>query len=486
MIRTEDYKREFIAIFFAQKRLIFWTTYLIFVGAMLVAFYWPSTYAATGTILISGKQVEDRTPQAVDRGETRAFEVMKEDISSEVEILVSPEVIRSTLQSLGRGGQGAPTAADAAAVHAVARNLRTKVVPATNVIEVQYLDPRQDRAVQVLDTLMDNYLALHEKLYAQRAQPPAQLFADQAARLGDDIRKKEDRLVELVQSTGAAEPANEILENIKLKKVLEQQRNELRSQLIEATNNLDQIDKALARDEFQYFSFVKNDIINQLSLKLETLAVERGVLLRTFMPAASPVTAMDEQIRDTMRALRTEVVAYRGDFARKLRILESQLAGLEREIAGYDRQNTLLQAQLIETGRILREAEVMKASFTIYSARKDEVEITNLLGPKNPTIFAKVVNRAFPSNGPVFPKRNLVIPLGLAIGLITGFSLGFVREYFDHTFKKPSDVTVYAGLPVLFSLAQPGRDALDRVSAWLVPLCTLGALAFLAFNYLTR
>jgi len=39
----------------------------------------------------------------------------------------------------------------------------------------------------------------------------------------------------------------------------------------------------------------------------------------------------------------------------------------------------------------------------------------------------------------------------LLVGLLLGCSLGFVREYFDHTFKKPSDVMAYAGLPVIIS-----------------------------------
>ena len=35
-----------------------------------------------------------------------------------------------------------------------------------------------------------------------------------------------------------------------------------------------------------------------------------------------------------------------------------------------------------------------------------------------------------------------------------------MREYFDHTFKKPSDVTTYTGLPVLFSLSKPQSNIL--------------------------
>ena len=51
-----------------------------------------------------------------------------------------------------------------------------------------------------------------------------------------------------------------------------------------------------------------------------------------------------------------------------------------------------------------------------------------------------------------FPGMEVIIPLGILIGFITGLSLGFLREFFDHTFKKPSDVENFIGLPVIFSI----------------------------------
>ncbi len=45
-----------------------------------------------------------------------------------------------------------------------------------------------------------------------------------------------------------------------------------------------------------------------------------------------------------------------------------------------------------------------------------------------------------------------MIPLGLVIGFILGLSLGFFVEYFDYTFKSPSDTMRYAGMGTLFSI----------------------------------
>jgi hypothetical protein len=62
------------------------------------------------------------------------------------------------------------------------------------------------------------------------------------------------------------------------------------------------------------------------------------------------------------------------------------------------------------------------------------------------------MNRAFPSNGAIYPKKRIVIPLGVLVGFLMGFSFGFLRHYFDHTFKKPTDVEHVAELNVIFSI----------------------------------
>jgi hypothetical protein len=46
----------------------------------------------------------------------------------------------------------------------------------------------------------------------------------------------------------------------------------------------------------------------------------------------------------------------------------------------------------------------------------------------------------------------MLLVVGVLAGLVTGFSLGFVREFFDHSFKNPRDLEQFSGLPLLFSI----------------------------------
>ena len=53
-MKTEDYKRELLHIFFAQSRLILGITTLVFLGALAVYLFAPIQYAAYGSVLMRG------------------------------------------------------------------------------------------------------------------------------------------------------------------------------------------------------------------------------------------------------------------------------------------------------------------------------------------------------------------------------------------------------------------------------------------------
>lgn len=484
MLKTEDYKRELISILFAQKHLIFWTAWVIFAGAVAIAFFWPPTYAARGSVLVTGKQIKQRGTEALEKGETRLYETKKEDLASEVQILTSPEVVGNALRRVREKHPqfAAPGAgADSDPVYRVLRNLKTTIVPASNVVEVTFLHDQPMAAVDLLAAVMDEYLSYRQQFYRVERPSPA-FFADQAQRFNEGIRGKEDELIGIVNETRVADPRAEMAENIRLKKSLEALLNGLRNQRIDTRLTLEQIEKALAGEDIQYFSYINNPLISEISLKVAALQTERGTLLRIYQPGSDKVTAVDEQLRDTWRSLKNEVGAYKEDVRRRLTVLDQQIREIERDITGYDDRNVALQEQIVASERLAREAGVLKTSYEQYSARRDEVEIDAQLGEGEPLVYASIMNRAYPSDGPVFPKRGVVLPFGLLVGLLVGCSLGFVREYFDHTFKKPSDVAAYAGLPVLFSIGRPH----SRSSALVSNLLILAAAALLAVFVLVR
>ncbi|MHB8835960.1 MAG: GumC family protein [Candidatus Methylomirabilia bacterium] len=486
MIRTEDYKRELVSIIFAQKHLIFWTVIGVFAGAALIALFWPPVYGSSASVILAAKQLAERNPEALEKGLTKAFEVKKEDIASEIEIMKSPEVVTKAVLALSGKypalAHGEVRAGVPGGVHEVIGNLRTSVVPGSNVITIEYLNKNAQLAVDLLNSLLDEYLGQREKYYPRHPQPPARILEDQTERYRAAINEKEDELLRLINETGAASPEQELGLNLVLVKELEKTLAQLKNDYVDAKLTAEQVAKVLASDEIQYYSFMDNQIIKEVGITLSNLHTERGNLLRVYQPTAAVVVALDEQIRDNLKTMRTEAANILKMHQKKFEVLGLQVKNIEAKIDSYNDKNIALEEQKVLSQRLMRDADIMKSSLDTYAKRTDEVVLNGLISPDEPAVTVKVINRAFPSSGPVFPKKNVVIPLGLLVGLLTGVSFGFVREYFDHTFKKPSDVVAYAGLPVLFSLSRPRKMSFDAIYAVAIVLLIAGVALFVLLN----
>lgn len=451
MTRSENYIREFASILFAQKHVIFWTTIVLFVGAVLVAAYWPPMYSAKGSVLLRGKQMDVMAPEAMEKKpSSQPFEASKDDVASEMEILLSPEVIKSALRAIS-GTQQEPSPARVAAVQ---KRLTATPVPASMVISVVYLDRDPREAVRILDAVLAQYLSFRVQFYKplpSQLTPP--FLEERAGRERTALEEKEQELIDLVDRTGVSAPQLEIDNNIILQKRLEEELNVLNGQYLDQKGALEHMQHALENKDLQYFAFLESITIAKLADKLTDLTAERGHKARVYLPESEVLTAVDEQIRSTSASLQAEVKLIMESQGKKLQATAEKIALIRDSIAKYNAKNVEMQKQIIETEQIRREANLLQQSYTTLSQRKDEVEINEQLAPLDTaTIMVSVMSKAFPSNGPVFPSP-LTIPIGLVIGLLTGLGLGYIREYFDHTFKKPSDVVNQIDLPVLFSLA---------------------------------
>jgi uncharacterized protein involved in exopolysaccharide biosynthesis len=381
--------------------------------------------------------------------ERRPFPLTKEDLASEIQILTSPDVIERTITHLRERNLYGKNISLVEEVYSIQKKLKTAILPASNVIEVSYYHKDPKQAVAVLETMMDQYVVFRNSVY--NPDQAEHFFSEQANQFRGGLDKNEKALLALVEKTGIPEPQKEIEKNILLKKDLEQQLNILKNEAIEKKESIHHLEKALRDKNVQYFSFIDNKPINDFSLRLEELHIERGKVLRAYNEMSDKVKLIDRQIDDTYALLKSEVNAHKENQSKLLRIISDKIRSLENRVERINALNVELQKQLVEMQRIARDSRLQEFSYETFSKRREEARMNaNVIGSTLANV--SILNKAFPSNGPVFPKPIIVIPLGILIGFITGCSFGFLREFFDHTFKKPSDVHDYAELPVIFSI----------------------------------
>ncbi len=453
MIRTQDYIREVVTIFFAQKRIIIGVALAITAAAVLIAFFWPPTYVVEAAILVKSKKLE-KSPEALEQTELRISELSREDLASEMRMIVSHDVVRKAVERLAADGlplfEDDSDKAVEKAVSMLQEEAVPEILPNSNIIRITFQDRNAKRGLVILRRLVDTYIRYRAGIY--NPSEAEGFYERQRDKFQGHLLSKEDELIDLVRRTGAPDPAGEMSNNLEIKRTLEAQLEGVRNQYIEQKLYVEHLDETLSREELQFFSFIVNDSIGKLSEKLQDLVLERGNLLRVFHPQSSKVMRINEQVDNIYAALKHEVEVYTEDQHNQLDILADTIESLELRLKDLALRNVQLHENSIQTERIQREADLLKHSFETFSNRWEEARITSSSDANN--LFSiSVLSRPYTTGVAVFPRKAVVIPLGMIVGLLTGCALGYTREYFDHTFKKPEDTERYAGLRTLFSMS---------------------------------
>ncbi len=503
-MKTENYVKELFFIIFRQKRVIGWTIIITLVLALLITLFWPPIYSATGNILVRGMKTE-KSPQAIEKEMVRSPVVGRETLASEERILISSTVIEQTLNKM-MSENLIPTVTGqdlVAEVYRIQSNLKTELVPASNVIEISYFDNDRDLALTLLSYLMENYIQYRNRIY--NPADDREYFAENAERYRQMLAAKEDELLELVHRNNVSDPASEMASNYQVKQNLQLRLQQLQNESISYFGMIKHLDELLSvsmnkqkdlqindlkkgdsgsappdssetsperiqtdstilndsqeslsfvdpvsRRAMPLFSFIESvPAIIELNRQVQELLMERGLAMRAYNVESVKVKLLARHLEEAYERLHAEVRNYRDKEKTMLHGILRKIENLEQQITEIDRMNVMLQEQIISQRKIERDIAVFLSSFEVFSMRREESMAG--LDDQLPSQVS-IVKRAFPSNGPVFPKPFLMLALGLLLGILLGMTLGFLREYFDHTFKKPSEVERYTGMQVIVSI----------------------------------
>lgn len=453
MIKTEDYMREFVFIFWERLRTIIWTTVIVFAASVAIALYWPPTYGVQGSVLVKGSR-SMRSPETLEKVELKTRVVDREDLNSEAEILTSTEVVRTAVEALRKRGEAFHSDKYTAeklesTIESLRGSIETAIMPDSNVIEINLYGKDRHLVKAVLKEVLTQYARRRRDVFSPKGMQ--EFFEDQVKEYDKALAREEERQLALARKTRSVDSEQEIANNLIFKKDLQQQLRLARTEFSDKSESVRHITSVLESDGVHFFSFIDNLSITNLSENLQLLIVARGDALRLYHPESKQVQRYNEQIENLSKVLRTEIRAYTGNLKSRLQGLEKLITELETEIKTIEKRNLELYEGHVAYKRLQREMALRSHSFETFSRRLEESRARS--GSNATSLFSiSILNWPRLPQGPAFPKPHQVIPIGLLAGFIAGFCLAFLREFLDHTFKWPEDAERYAELPALFSI----------------------------------
>ncbi|MDE1890830.1 MAG: hypothetical protein KGI30_11370, partial [Planctomycetota bacterium] len=340
-------------------------------------------------------------------------------------------------------------------IYKVKGHIEAVSLSVSNVIGISYRSKNPDYAKILLSTLMDQYVTYRAQIYNPSEEEV--FFADQSRNFEKSLSAKEGEMIVLLNETKSANPQREIDSNLLIKNDLERLQQQLKNEAIEKKLYIEHLEKVINSENIEFFSFIENNMpLNNIGLSLQRVYGNWLDALKNYRPGVANVRGLKKEVGKISQTLKTEVETYKGNQVNQYRIMLKKIANIEGEIEKIIERNIKLQVQVLTSQKLSGEIEFLRLSRDTFTRRKEEARMNRDLNPA--TRYIRILSKAFLSSGPVFPQPVKVIPMGILIGFILGCSAAFLKEYFDHTFKKPRDVEIYAGVPVLFSIPFDKKD----------------------------
>ncbi|MGH8501781.1 MAG: glycosyltransferase [Gammaproteobacteria bacterium] len=528
--REDNAAREFISILFARRRLICGVFLAFSLVTLLVMLLAPSIYVVESELVVLSKKVVQNPETGTSPAEF--LPPAPEDLHTEINILVSPALVRETVATLhAQGvfdGNGAPAGGDArdrtrlqsvsdriehwrAAVrnwtsqqlrtlwrgvtgfvggassgnssksgaNAVAghrdapvldelatrasENLQAEIVPGSNVMHLSYThkDPRVGHVL--LNRLVQNYLQRRRALLLNEGS--SAYFAQKRRAYKRRLQRLSQAKLALLRNGQTADPQGELSQSLDMVSDETRRLYALQDRYAKARQWLDYVKAKLhdldASGDLATFTLPRPLHNPELLAQQQRVARVHQTYVRAaqvYVPESRRISALAQRLEAARQGLR-ELIANRvaeGDA--RASILGTAVREARQRIDDLRSRAQALEQLRAQVEQLNTEMRVVRQAYLDFSRRLERAraeESTDIGQISN----VQVLNRATVPLQPAFPNAKAIVPVGLLAAILLGLMVGYLREYFDRTFRRPDHITAHLGLPVIASILRDNQVA---------------------------
>ncbi len=477
--------RDVLAIGFRHKRSMLLCFLAVFFGAVLVGILLPTNYQAHTEILVKRERVDPVISPGQAAPVMVKDEVTEEELNSEVELLESADVMREVAIASGLQhrtsllGRILGREDEAGKIAKAAERLRGSLVvepmKKTNLISITYSSSDPQQAALVLKNLNDAYIRKHAEVNRPAGQ--FKFFDQEAERYKKELADAENQLSQFAASQGGVAPLlarDQTLARLtEFTATLSQTRADLSATEQKIRTLESQSGAVPSRITTQSRETDDAQVLQQMKSMLMTLELKRTELLTKYQPTYPLVTEVDKQIADTRASIATEeakplreqttdqnptysyvtteLAKAKADYSG----LQARAAAMQSIIGMYKTQATQLEQKGIQEQDLQRVIKTDEENYLLYQHKREEARMSDML---DQTHILNVAVAEAPAV-PVLPteSRMMFVVLGLVLGAVMSVGLAIALDYFDPSFRTPSEVLNELNIPVL--AAVPHRVA---------------------------
>ena len=181
-----------------------------------------------------------------------------------------------------------------------------------------------------------------------------------------------------------------------------------------------------------------------------TLIQNRNRLLRTA-----------SEINPTVRNLSAQIGGLKSSL---IKSLENSRKGIELTLEELNKEDQKIKAKVsgvpvqeLELGKIRLQQEITSGLYSYLLKKKEETDISLAVTVPN----AKIIDKAYGSNIPVSPKRQIIYLAAVLLGLLIPFVIIYLKNLFDTKIHNRKDIEDAISVPFLGDV--PKSDIKEKI-----------------------
>jgi capsular exopolysaccharide synthesis family protein len=156
------------------------------------------------------------------------------------------------------------------------------------------------------------------------------------------------------------------------------------------------------------------------------------------------------------------------EIQRKLIALKSKEKKLSQHVTQYKLELGRLDKAETRLRELERQVKMDEENYMLYTSKMEEARIASAMDEQKNINFS-VIEPALPPITPIKPQKLFIITVAVILGCIGGGLLGFVSEYFTHTFDDRENIEKILNCTEIASFSELNKQEIDMSLQFKIP-----------------
>jgi len=324
-------------------------------------------------------------------------------------------------------------------------NLDVKLRDDSNSIVVSFTTTDPQRSAQVVNAVVDNYLAMQVSAKREASARATAWVQERLAELRNDVREAETALI-MRQQFHRLPSGN-------VRTTAQQRVDQLSLRLSDAQSEKAAIEAQLSRvrevggsgSGGVFVGAVDNQVVQSLKIEEARLAGQVANLSQIYGAGHPELANVQAELASVRAEVGAEVGRLIGDLESRRVVAEREVQAIARELAEAEERARETNIAQSEMEQLRLEAQQARESLAAFENRYEEIANSAQLQIPD----ARVIAPAEPPVNPSNPSKKTVLALAIGAALIVGGLGATMAEMLDNRLHSVGQAEAALGLPVM-------------------------------------